>query len=61
MKDITVSEVWGVGSARRGGRDGGNCDYRVTSTQFLPLRHEKQEEEHIRHYCDGEEMQGPLK
>jgi len=51
----------GAGSARGGGREGGNGDYRVTSAQFLPLRPEKQEVEHIRHYCDGEEMQGPLK
>ena len=53
-----VGGGWGVGE---GGRDGGSCDYRVTSAQFLPPEPEKQEVELIRHYCDGEEMQGPLK
>lgn len=44
-----------------GGREGGSGDYRVTSALFLPPRPEKQEVLRIRHYCDGEEMQGPLK
>lgn len=44
-----------------GGRPRGSGDYCVTSALFLPPGPEKQEVLHIRHYCDGEEMQGPLK
>lgn len=51
----------GVGGGGGVERQRGNGDYRVTSALFLPPGPEKQEVLHIRHYCDGAEMQGPLK
>lgn len=64
LMDIALSEVWRQGGGWVGGgleRQRGNGDYRVTSALFLPPGPEKQEVLHIRHYCDGAEMQGPLK
>lgn len=65
LMDIALSEVrrQGGGGGGVGGveRQRGNGDYRVTSALFLPPGPEKQEVLHIRHYCDGAEMQGPLK
>lgn len=60
LMDITLSEVGEWGGVGAGGWRGSG-DYRVTSALFLPPGPEKQEVLHIRHYCDGEEMQGPLK
>lgn len=57
VKDTPMSEVW---EQAEGGTGRGSGDYRVTSALFLPPGPEKQEVLHVRHYCDGEEMQGPL-